>query len=191
MKIIKIAIFGIGVVGSHVVKLLEKNSYILNNTKFKIVSISAKNKNKKRNFNVKKYHWFKNFSDLSKNNKPDLIIETIGGSAKLINDLYKYCLKNKISLITANKAQLAENGHTFFGDFDKMNLYLGFEAAVLGAVPVVRAIEQSILHFPHTQRPPWTEICTRVHRQEGQVMGSAQCQAEGKFGHVSVPLRSR
>ena len=110
MKIIKIAIFGLGVVGSHVVKLLEKNAYILDNTKFKIVSISAKNKNKKRNFNVKKYTWFKNFSDLSQNNKPDLIIETIGGSGKLINDLYKYCLKNKISLITANKAQLAENG---------------------------------------------------------------------------------
>ena len=145
MKIIKIAIFGLGVVGSHVVKLLEKNAYILDNTKFKIVSISAKNKNKKRNFNVKKYAWFKNFSDLSQNNKPDLIIETIGGSGKLINDLYKYCLKNKISLITANKAQLAENGHTFFGDFDKMNLYLGFEAAVLGAVPAVRVIKQSIL----------------------------------------------
>ena len=53
MKTIKIAIFGLGVVGSHVVKLLEKNSYTLDNTKFKIVSISAKNKNKKRNFNIK------------------------------------------------------------------------------------------------------------------------------------------
>ena len=90
MKTIKIAIFGLGVVGSHVVKLLEKNSYTLDNTKFKIVSISAKNKNKKRNFNVKKYPWFKDFSDLSQSNKPDLIIETIGGSGKFINDLYKY-----------------------------------------------------------------------------------------------------
>jgi homoserine dehydrogenase len=53
MKIIKIAIFGLGVVGSHVVKLLEKNAYILDNTKFKIVSISAKNKNKKRNFTLR------------------------------------------------------------------------------------------------------------------------------------------
>ena len=47
MKTIKIAIFGLGVVGSHVVKLLEKNAYILNNSKFKIVSTSAKNKKKK------------------------------------------------------------------------------------------------------------------------------------------------
>ena len=48
-------------------------------------------------------------------------------------------------MITANKAHLAEKGHSFFGNFDKKNLFLGYEAAVLGAVPVVRGIEQSIL----------------------------------------------
>ena len=145
MKTIRIAIFGLGVVGSHVIKLLEKNSYKLNHTNFKIVAIGAKNKNKKRNFNTKKYNWIKNYQELSKNEKPNLIIETIGGTGAYINNLYKYCIDNEISLITANKAQLAEKGHSFFGNFDKKNLFLGYEAAVLGAVPVVRGIEQSIL----------------------------------------------
>ena len=54
MNKIKIAIFGLGVVGSHVVKLLEKNSYILENTKCEIVAISAKNKKKKRIFDTSK-----------------------------------------------------------------------------------------------------------------------------------------
>ena len=145
MKTIRIAIFGLGVVGSHVIKLLEKNSYKLNDTNFKIVAIGAKNKNKKRNFNTKKYNWIKNYQELSKNEKPDLIIETIGGTGSYINNLYQYCIDNEISLITANKAHLAEKGHSFFGNFDKKNLFLGYEAAVLGAVPVVRGIEQSIL----------------------------------------------
>ena len=145
MKTINIAILGLGVVGSHVVKLLEKSTYILNNTKFNIIAIGAKNKRKKRNFNIKKYNWVNNFKELSKINEIDLVIETIGGSGLYINELYSYCLENKISLITANKAQLAENGHSFFGNFDKKNLFLGFEAAVLGAVPVVRGVEQSIL----------------------------------------------
>ena len=145
MKTIRIAIFGLGVVGSHVIKLLEKNSYKLNDTNFKIVAIGAKNKNKKRNFNTKKYNWIKNYQELSKNEKPDLIVETIGGTGSYINNLYQYCIDNEISLITANKAQLAEKGHSFFGNFDKKNLFLGYEAAVLGAVPVVRGIEQSIL----------------------------------------------
>ena len=145
MKTINIVILGLGVVGSHVVKLLEKSSYILNNTKFNIIAIGAKNKRKKRNFNIKKYNWVNNFKELSKIHEIDLVIETIGGSGLYINELYSYCLDNKISLITANKAQLAENGHSFFGNFDKKNLFLGFEAAVLGAVPVVRGVEQSLL----------------------------------------------
>ena len=145
MNKIKIAIFGLGVVGSHVVKLLEKNKLNLNGSKFEIVALGAKNKSKKRNFNVKKYQWISNFSDLEKFNKPDIIIETIGGTGTYINKLYSYCFKNGISLITANKAQLAENGEKYFAQFDNQKLYLGFEAAVLGAVPVVRSIEQSIL----------------------------------------------
>ena len=48
MNKIKIAVLGLGVVGSHVVKLLEKNSFILDNTKCEIVAIGAKNKKKKR-----------------------------------------------------------------------------------------------------------------------------------------------
>jgi len=141
----KIAIFGLGVVGSHVVRLLEKNRFNLNGSEFQIVALGAKNKSKKRIFNVKKYQWVSNFSDLEKYSKPDLIIETIGGTGTYINKLYSYCIKNGISLITANKAQLAENGEKYFTQFDNQNLYLGFEAAVLGAVPVVRSIEQSVL----------------------------------------------
>ena len=145
MNKIKIAIFGLGVVGSHVVKLLEKNKFNLNGSKFEIVALGAKNKSKKRNFNVKKYQWISNFSDIEKYDKPDVIIETIGGTGTYINRLYSHCIKNGISLITANKAQLAENGEKYFAHFDNQKLYLGFEAAVLGAVPVVRSIEQSIL----------------------------------------------
>jgi len=48
MNKIRIAIFGLGVVGSHVVKLLEKNNNILNRSKFEIVALGAKNKSKKR-----------------------------------------------------------------------------------------------------------------------------------------------
>jgi len=55
MNKIKIAVLGLGVVGSHVVKLLEKNSYILDDTKCEIVAIGAKNKKKKRIINISKY----------------------------------------------------------------------------------------------------------------------------------------
>ena len=127
---IKIAVLGLGVVGSHVVKLLEKNSYILDDTKCEIVAIGAKNKKKKRKINISKYKWVGDYKSLIQF-KPDLIIETIGGTGKYINDLYKFCLKNKISLITANKAQLAEKSNLFFEGFDKLNLFLRGEYSFL------------------------------------------------------------
>ena len=91
MNKIKIAILGLGVVGSHVVKLLEKNSYILDDTKCEIVAIGAKNKKKKRIIKISKYKWVGDYKSLIQF-KPDLIIETIGGTGKYINDLYKFCL---------------------------------------------------------------------------------------------------
>ena len=42
MNKIKIVIFGLGVVGSHVVKLLEKNRFNLNGSKFEIIALGAK-----------------------------------------------------------------------------------------------------------------------------------------------------
>ena len=95
MNKIKISVLGLGVVGSHVVKLLEKNSYILDDTKCEIVAIGAKNKKKKRIINISKYKWVGDYKSLIQF-KPDLIIETLGGTGKYINDLYKFCLKNKI-----------------------------------------------------------------------------------------------
>ena len=73
----------------------------------------------------------------------------MGGTDKFVNSLYQYAIKNKISLITANKAQLAEKGPRYFDQFDKENLFLGFEAAVLGAVPVVKSISDTILPSDH------------------------------------------
>ena len=134
MNKINIVIFGLGVVGGSLIKILENSKYIIKESKINIVGIKANNKNKKRKFNTKKYNWIKDLSSLE-NIKIDLIIEAVGGTDKFVNSIYKYAIKKKISVITANKAQLAEKGSLYFQQFDNNNLFLGFEAAVLGAVP--------------------------------------------------------
>jgi homoserine dehydrogenase len=144
MNEVNIAVFGLGVVGSSLIKIIENNKYIIKGSKINIVGIKANNKNKKRIINTKKYNWIDGLSPL-KDLKIDIIIEAVGGTDKFVNSLYQYAIKNKISLITANKAQLAEKGQRYFDQFDKENLFLGFEAAVLGAVPVVKSISDTIL----------------------------------------------
>ncbi len=141
---LNIAIIGLGVVGSSLVKIIENNNYVIKDTKINIVGIKANNKNKKRIFDVKKYFWIDDLESLNSLDI-DIIIELVGGTDTFVNSIYKYALKRKVSLITANKAQLAEKGDSFFNLFDSNDLYLGFEAAVLGSVPVVNTISKSIL----------------------------------------------
>ena len=139
---LNIAIIGLGVVGSSLVKIIENNNYVIKDTKINIVGIKANNKNKKRIFDVKKYFWIDDLESLNSLDI-DIIIELVGGTDTFVNSIYKYALKRKVSLITANKAQLAEKGDSFFNLFDSNDLYLGFEAAVLGSVPVVNTISRA------------------------------------------------
>ena len=56
-KIFNIAIVGLGNIGSYLFNYLNKNKIYLsnkNNTQFKIIYVSAKNKSKKRNIKIKK-----------------------------------------------------------------------------------------------------------------------------------------
>lgn len=144
MNNLNIVIIGLGVVGGSLIKIIENNRHKVNGYKINIIGIQAKNKRKKRIFNTKKYNWINNLSDLD-NNHIDIIIELVGGTNGFVNSIYKYALKRNISVITANKAQLAEKGNIYYNLFDKKKLFLGFEAAVLGAVPVVKTISKSIL----------------------------------------------
>ena len=95
MNKVNIVVFGLGVVGSSLIKIIENNKYIIKGSKINIVGIKANNKNKKRIINTKKYNWIDNLSSL-KDLKIDLIIEVVGGTDKFVNSLYQYAIKNKI-----------------------------------------------------------------------------------------------
>ena len=63
MNNIDICIAGLGNVGSSLVQLIEKNKEFVSyksDLKINILGISAKNKNKSRNFNIENYDWVDN-----------------------------------------------------------------------------------------------------------------------------------
>ena len=67
MKNLNICIAGLGNVGSAVVGLIDKNSQyikIKSNLTINIIGLSAKNRDKERNFNVRDYKWIENPIDL-------------------------------------------------------------------------------------------------------------------------------
>ncbi len=73
----------------------------------------------------------------------DLVVETIGGSNDFIENLaISVCHAGK-HLVTANKALLAERGTSIFEAAKINNVSIGYEAAVCGAIPVIKTIKES------------------------------------------------
>ena len=146
--IINIGIIGLGTVGSGVIETIEKNQLFFckkYKIKLKIAVITAKNKNKKRSFDIKKYKWFKSPIDLAKSSEIDIVIELIGGASGLAFDIAKTALTNKKNLVTANKAMIAIHGYQLKRLANKYSVNLNFEASVAGGIPIIRTLENSLL----------------------------------------------
>jgi homoserine dehydrogenase len=73
----------------------------------------------------------------------DMVVETIGGTSDFVYNLCIDILKSGKHLITANKALLAERGKAIFEAAEKNNVKIGFEAAVCGAIPIIKTINES------------------------------------------------
>ncbi len=73
----------------------------------------------------------------------DLVVEVIGG-IEPARSLILAALENGASVVTANKALLAEDGSTMFAAAEKAGRDLYFEAAVAGAIPIIRPLRESL-----------------------------------------------
>ncbi len=146
MKEIKIGIVGLGSVGQGVLQILEKNLDSIEskiNTKIKITGITAKNKNKKRDIKIDNYPWFDNPIELSLNPEVDVLIELVGGEDGIALKVVETALKEKKHVITANKALIAKHGNHLINLAEKNNVKILFEAAVAGAIPIIKTLKES------------------------------------------------
>jgi homoserine dehydrogenase len=74
----------------------------------------------------------------------DIIIEVMGG-IEPARTLLLTAISQKKSVITANKALLAKHGAELFEAADKNGVDLYYEAAVGGAIPILRPLRESIV----------------------------------------------
>ncbi len=73
----------------------------------------------------------------------DVVVEVIGG-IEPARGLILSALEHGASVVTANKALLAEDGATLFAAAEKASRDLYFEAAVAGAIPILRPLRESL-----------------------------------------------
>tara|TARA_B100000686_G_scaffold283483_1_gene306478 strand:- start:403 stop:1695 length:1293 start_codon:yes stop_codon:yes gene_type:complete len=147
-KKIKIAIVGLGNIGSTFYKILQKNknNIFIKTGKVPVVKyISAKNKNKKRSIKIPKSMWVKNPLELCTKKDVDIIVELIGGSEGMAKKLVFASLKNNKHVITANKSLMAKYGDKLAVIAESKKVNLEYEASVAGGVPVIRSIKESLI----------------------------------------------
>ena len=142
-----IAIIGLGQIGNYLsneLKIKKKDIEIKTGKKINVVAISAKNKNKKRKFKINKKIFFKNPIDIIKNKKIDILFEVIGSSDGMSKKIVETALKNKIHVITPNKALISKHGDYLSSLAEKNKVNLEFEAAVAGGIPIIRTIKEGL-----------------------------------------------
>ena len=159
METLNIAIFGCGTVGGGVAKIItEINDDLTSraNTKIvlkKIVELCPAKAAERFNLPLSLFCGDGNdlsgieanqfIQDIISSKEIDLVVETIGGKSDFVYNLCLDILNSGKHLVTANKSLLAERGKTIFETAESRNLKIGFEAAVCGAIPIIKTIQES------------------------------------------------
>ena len=145
---LNVAIIGLGTVGSGVIKLLKRQkSNIKNRTgiELELVAISAKNRRKKRSVDISPYRWIASPISIAKDPDVDVIVELIGDMDNTARKVIKEAINNGKHVVTANKSLLAKEGSIFEELARKKNVFLRYEAAVAGGIPIIKVLQDSLI----------------------------------------------
>jgi len=144
---INIAIIGLGQIGIYLyneLRLKKKEIERKTGKKINISAISARNKNKKRRFRIQKNIFFRKPLRIFRDKKIDVLFECIGLSDGISKKVVETALKNKIHVITPNKALIAKHGDSLAKLAEKNKVNLEFEASVAGGIPILRTIKEGL-----------------------------------------------
>lgn len=141
-----IGMLGCGVVGSQVARLLTEDSgdfAARSGAKLSLKKIAVRDVAAKRE-QVKSELLTKDADSIVNDPSIDIVIEVMGGIEPARTLILK-AIANGKSIITANKALLAKHGAELFEAADKKGVDLYYEAAVGGAIPILRPLRESIV----------------------------------------------
>jgi homoserine dehydrogenase len=144
-KPVRIGMLGCGVVGSEVARLLLADSDELSTragVKIELARIAVRTLKDYPGINPEIF----TTDPFSIVNDPDidLIVEVMGG-IEPANELAHLAIKNRKSIVTANKALLASHGAELFTAAYAQGEDIYYEASVAGAIPIIRPLRDSLV----------------------------------------------
>ena len=139
------AILGAGTVGTGVYKLCQSmKDDVISKTGAELVvkKVLVRNLDKDRD-PIGRELLTDNWKDIIEDKDIEIVIELMGGTTPAKQYILEALEAGK-QVVTANKDLLAEYGEEVMGMADKMHADLQFEAAVAGAIPIIRPLKQSM-----------------------------------------------
>jgi homoserine dehydrogenase len=145
-KPVRVALLGCGVVGSQVARLLHEQAHDLEarvGAPVELVGIAVRRLGLARDVDLPEHLFTTDAATLVARGDIDVVVEVIGG-IEPARTLILSALEHGASVVSANKALLAEDGGTMFAAAEKAGRDLYYEAAVAGAIPILRPLRESL-----------------------------------------------
>ncbi len=183
LPVLKIGMLGAGVVGSQVARLLSEDQRELSTrsgarlvlSKIAVRDISA------QRAGIDSSLFTTDTTSVVSDPEIDIVIEVMGG-IEPARTLILEAIANGKSVVTANKALLATHGADLYSAADKAGVDLYYEAAVAGAIPILRPLRESLVGDHVTRimgivNGTTNFILTKMD-EEGSAFGEALAQAQ-------------
>ena len=143
---VRVALLGCGVVGSQVARLLTEQADDLTarvGAPVELVGVAVRRLNQPRDVDLPAELFTTDAEALVSRDDVDVVVEVVGGIEPARSLILK-ALETGSSVVSANKALLAEDGATLFAAAEKAGRDLYYEAAVAGAIPILRPLRESL-----------------------------------------------
>ena len=144
---LRIGLAGLGTVGSSVFRHLLSNQRLLQErTGFhlEVRKVVVKDATRRRDVTVPDGMLGTDWHALTEDPDIDVVVELMGGIDEPLA-LVRAAIAAGKTVVTGNKALLAEHGAEIFALASKAGVPVFFEAAVAGGIPVIKAVKESLI----------------------------------------------
>ncbi len=144
---LNVAVAGLGTVGAGVVRLLQQHRALIARRagrELRLVAVSARDPRRERGIDLTGIRWQSDPLKLALDPEVEVVCELIGGEEGIALALARATLAAGKPLVTANKAMLAVHGAELAELAEERGATIGFEAAVAGGIPVIKALREGL-----------------------------------------------
>ncbi|MEC5210011.1 homoserine dehydrogenase [Psychrobacter sp. PL15] len=142
-KSIKLAILGLGTVGTGVVNLINDNLGELKRRSGRDIVITEVGTRRQRDDIDPNIIQNSDLMATAASDNVDIVIELIGGTT-LAKEVIMHAIKHGKHVVTANKALLAEHGNEIFALAEANQVHVAYEAAVAGGIPIIKVMREAL-----------------------------------------------